>query len=277
MKEVKKAVIPAAGLGTRMLPITKAQPKEMVPVVHKPVIQYVIEEAYHAGITDILVVTGKGKDAIENHFDILGDNSGNKYLEDLEKILKKVNIFYTRQKELKGLGDAVSYGESFVGDEPFALLLGDTITTPPCIKELIEIYNRYQSCIIAVEKVPPEKVSSYGIINGEEIGPGIFKINDLVEKPHLAVAPSDLAILGSYILTPQIFSCIRNTGPGHKGEIQLTDALKLLMKEQSLYAYHYRGKRYDIGNKSDWLKANIELALEDEELGQDIRNFLRGI
>ncbi|MEI6842478.1 MAG: sugar phosphate nucleotidyltransferase, partial [Methanomicrobiales archaeon] len=173
--------------------------------------------------------------------------------------------------------DAVSYGESFVGDEPFALLLGDTITTPPCIKELIEIYNRYQSCIIAVEKVPPEKVSSYGIINGEEIGPGIFKINDLVEKPHLAVAPSDLAILGSYILTPQIFSCIRNTGPGHKGEIQLTDALKLLMKEQSLYAYHYRGKRYDIGNKSDWLKANIELALEDEELGQDIRNFLRGI
>jgi UTP--glucose-1-phosphate uridylyltransferase len=277
VKKITKALIPAAGLGTRMYPITKAQAKEMVPVVHKPVIQYVIEEAFNAGIKDILIITGKGKDAIENHFDLMADNSGNKYLEDLEKILEKINIYYIRQKELKGLGDAVSYGESFIGDEPFALLLGDTITNPPCIKELIDINKKYQSSIIAVEEVPQEKVSSYGIISGIEIEPGIFEINDLIEKPTIADAPSNLAILGSYILTPEIFSCIKKTPPGHKGEFQLTDALKLLIEEQVMYAYHYLGRRYDIGNKSDWLKANIELALVDKELGQDIREFLRSV
>jgi len=273
--KVKKAVIPAAGYGTRMLPITKAQPKEMVPVVHKPVIQYVVEEAYYSGIKDILIITGKGKRAIEDHFDRSDLPKKDKYLDELDRILEEVDIFFVRQKEQKGLGDAVRYAESFVDDEPFALLLGDTITFPPCTRELIQVYNRYKTSIIAVEKVPMEKVSLYGIVACKEVEDSVYLIEDLVEKPSVEDAPSNLAIIGRYILTPEIFDCIRETKPGKGNEIQLTDAMKILNTRERMYAYLFRGKRYDIGNKVDWLKANIELALEDKELGEKIREFIR--
>jgi UTP--glucose-1-phosphate uridylyltransferase len=271
---VKKAVIPAAGYGTRMLPITKAQPKEMVPVVHKPVIQYVVEEAYHSGIKDILIITGKGKRAIEDHFDRNDSPKRNRYLDELDEILEEVDIFFVRQKEQKGLGDAVRYAESFVDDEPFALLLGDTITFPPCTKELIQAYSRYKTSIIAVEEVPMEKVNLYGIVACKEVEDSIYLIEDMVEKPAVDEAPSNLAILGRYILTPEIFDCIKETKPGKGNEIQLTDAMRILNTRERMYAYLFRGKRYDIGNKLDWLKANIEMALEDGEVGEEIREFI---
>lgn len=272
--KVKKAVIPAAGFGTRMLPITKAQPKEMVPVVHKPVIQYVVEEIYYSGIKDILVITGRGKRAIEDHFDRSDVPKKEKYTEELDKILDEVNIFFVRQKEQRGLGDAVAYAESFIDDEPFALLLGDTITFPPCTRELVEIYNRYKTSIVAVEEVPRDKVSLYGVISCKEIEDSIYLIQDMVEKPSKEDAPSNLAILGRYILTPEIFESIQNTKPGKGSEIQLTDAMRILNRKERMYAYLFRGRRYDIGNKLDWLKANIEVAIEDEEIGKDIRDFL---
>ncbi len=275
--KVKKAVIPAAGYGTRMLPITKAQPKEMVPVVHKPVIQYVVEEAYYSGIRDILIITGKGKRAIEDHFDRSDLPKKDKYVDELDRILEEVDIFFVRQKEQKGLGDAVRYAESFVDDEPFALLLGDTITFPPCTKELIHAYNRYKTSIIAVEEVPTERVSLYGIVACKEIENNVYLIEDLVEKPSVDEAPSNLAILGRYILTPEIFDCIHETKPGKSNEIQLTDALRILNTREKMYAYLFKGKRYDIGNKLDWLKANIEMALEDEEVGKEIREFIKSM
>ncbi|HID42814.1 MAG TPA: UTP--glucose-1-phosphate uridylyltransferase GalU [Archaeoglobaceae archaeon] len=273
--KVKKAIIPAAGFGTRMLPITKAQPKEMVPVVHKPVIQYVVEEVYYSGIKDILIITGRGKRAIEDHFDRSDIPKKEKYTEELDRILDEVDIFFVRQKEQKGLGDAVRYAESFIDDEPFALLLGDTITFPPCTKELIKIYNRYKTSIVAVEEVPKEKVSLYGVVACKEIEDSIFLIHDLIEKPKRDEAPSNLAILGRYILTPEIFDCISKTEPGKGNEIQLTDAMRILNKRERTYAYLFRGKRYDIGNKLDWLRANIEVAIDDEEVGKEIREFLR--
>jgi len=275
--KIRKAVIPAAGYGTRMLPITKAQPKEMVPVVHKPVIQYVVEEAYYSGLKKILIITGKHKRAIEDHFDKAELPKINNYIEELETILDEVDIFFVRQKEQKGLGDAVGYAESFVEGEPFALLLGDTITIPPCTKELIEVYNEFKASIVAVEKVPWEKVNLYGIVACERINENVAVIKDMVEKPNPDEAPSNLAILGRYILTPGIFECIRKTGPGKGGEIQLTDAMRILNRREKMYAYLYRGKRYDIGNKLDWLKANIEMALEDKEIGAEIRKFIGGL
>ena len=272
---IRKAVIPAAGYGTRMLPITKAQPKEMVPVVHKPVIQYVVEEAYHSGIKDILIITGKHKRAIEDHFDRSDLPKKNNYIEELDRILEDINIFFVRQKEQKGLGDAVKYAEAFVDDEPFALLLGDTITVPPCTKELIEIHKRYRTSIVAVEEVPREKVSLYGIVNCKHLETSVCLIEDLVEKPSVEEAPSNLAIIGRYVLTPEIFECLKETKPGGGGEVQLTDAMKILSKREKMYAYLFKGKRYDIGNKVDWLKANIDLALEDEEFGEEIRKFIK--
>jgi UTP--glucose-1-phosphate uridylyltransferase len=276
---VKKAVIPAAGLGTRFLPLTRSLPKEMLPVVHKPVIQYVIEEALNSGIKDILVITGRGKRAIEDYFDKsdIKPNNGNKYLNDIDEILNKINIFYVRQKELKGLGSAVMHAEPFVDDDPFALMLGDTITRPPCTKELIGVYNKYKTSIIGVEEVPINKVHFYGIVSGQEIDNNIYSIHNLVEKPTIEEAPSNLAILGEYILTPDIFNCIKKTKPGKYNEIQLTDALKVLNNETKIHAYLYKGKRYDIGNKIDWLKANIELGLEDPELGNELQGFVRGL
>ncbi|WP_457549430.1 UTP--glucose-1-phosphate uridylyltransferase GalU [Archaeoglobus sp.] len=275
--KVRKAVIPAAGYGTRMLPITKAQPKEMVPVVHKPVIQYVVEEAYYSGIREILIITGKHKRAIEDHFDRSDLPKRDKYMEELDKILSDVNIYFVRQREQKGLGDAVRYAEAFVDDEPFALLLGDTITLPPCTKELIEVYRQYKTSIIAVEEVPKDKVSLYGIVACKPIEDSVYLIEDLVEKPSIEEAPSNLAILGRYILTPGIFECLKETKPGRGGEIQLTDAMRLLNKREKMYAYLFKGKRYDIGNKVDWLKANIELALEDGELAGEIKNYIRSL
>jgi len=277
LMRVRKAIIPAAGMGTRMLPITRAQPKEMVPVVHKPVIQYVVEEAYYSGIRDILIITGRGKRAIEDHFDRSVHSKAEKYSEELDRILDEVNIFFVRQKEQRGLGDAVRYGESFVDEEPFALLLGDTITLPPCTRELIDIHQKYKTSIVAVEEVPADKVGMYGIVKVRELDEGVHLIDDLVEKPSVEEAPSNLAILGRYILNPEIFECIRNTKPGRKNEIQLTDAMRILNTRERMHAYVFRGRRFDIGNKMDWLKANIELAVEDEELGDGIREFIEEV
>lgn len=279
MSRIKKAVIPAAGLGTRFLPLTRSLPKEMLPVVHKPVIQYVIEEALNSGIKEILVITGRGKRAIEDYFDKsdIKANNNNKYLNDIDEILNNINIFYVRQKELKDLGSAVMHAEAFVDDDPFALMLGDTITSPPCTRELIDVFNKYKTSVIAVEEVPLDRVHFYGIISGQEIDSKIYSINDLVEKPTIEEAPSNLAILGEYILTPEIFNCIRETKPGKSNEIQLTDALKILNKKTKIHAYLYQGKRYDIGNKIDWLKANIELGLKDPELGNELQEFVRGL
>lgn len=268
---IRKAVIPAAGMGTRFLPATKAQPKEMLPVVDKPVIQYVVEEAIASGIKDILIITGKSKRAIEDHFD--KSEMKNSFLDEIDEMMTNVNILYTRQREPRGLGDAVYHARSFVGEDAFALLLGDTITIPGCTKELIKKYEEFKTSIIAVEEVPTEKISSYGIIKGKEIEGDIYLAEDLVEKPSLEEAPSNLGILGRYILTPAIFDAIEQTSPGKGNEIQLTDALRL--KGEKVYAYVYRGRRYDIGNKLDWIKSNIELFLRDNRFNNELEKFLR--
>ncbi|MEM2318190.1 MAG: UTP--glucose-1-phosphate uridylyltransferase [Candidatus Bathyarchaeia archaeon] len=273
---IRKAVIPAAGLGTRMLPITKAQPKEMLPVVNKPVIQYVVEEAYYSGIKEILIITGKGKRAIEDHFDRTGLPVKDEEMEKLERMLDEISIFYVRQKEPKGLGDAVKYAKSFVNGEPFALMLGDNITIPPCIKELMKLFEQYRAPIVALEKLPQERIPLHGIIDGEEITNGIYKIRDLIEKPRVEEAPSNIGIIGRYILTPDVFKYLEGLKPGFSGEIQLTDALKSMSKENIVYGMLFRGKRYDIGSKIEWLKANIELALENKEL-KKIKEFLKTI
>jgi UTP--glucose-1-phosphate uridylyltransferase len=277
MQKIRKAVIPAAGLGTRFLPITKSMPKEMLPVVHKPVIQYVIEEAYHSGITDILIITGRGKRSLEDYLDKSHQIENNKFIDELDTILQNLNIFFIRQKEVKGLGDAVRYAESFVAGDPFAVMLGDTITIPPCIQELMAVHERHNAPIIAVERVPREMVSHYGIISGTELENDDFLIEHLVEKPTPESAPSDLAILGSYVLTPGIFDAIEQTLPGRHGEIQLTDALNILNRRERMYAHLFSGKRYDIGNKPDWLKANIELGMHDKELGKELTGFIHNI
>lgn len=271
---VKKAVIPAAGLGTRMLPISKAQPKEMVPVVHKPVIQYVVEEAYYSGIRDVLIITGKSKRAIEDHFDKSDFPKKERHTEELEKILEEIDIFFVRQKEQKGLGDAVSYASSFVDDEAFALLLGDNITIPSCTAALIKNFKKYRSSVIAVERLPEERIPHHGIIKGLEIESGFYKLEDIVEKPSVEDAPSSIGTLGRYIFTPEIFEYLDNLKPGHGNEYQLTDAMRDMAREIAIYAAIYEGKRFDIGNKIEWLKANIELALEDDELGEDLRKWL---
>jgi len=273
--KIKKAVIPAAGYGTRMLPITKAQPKEMAPVVHKPVIQYVVEEAYYSGIREILIITGKHKRAIEDHFDRSDLPKKDEYTERLDRILEKVDIFFVRQREQRGLGDAVRYAEAFVDDEPFVLLLGDNITIPPCTEMLMNIFGKYKRPVIAVEEVPRERIPFHGIIKGFEVEKDIYKIEDVVEKPRVEKAPSNLAVLGRYILTPEIFSYLENLKPGYGGEIQLTDALREMCRVEEIYGMLYTGRRYDIGNKLEWLKANVELALNDEELGAEFKNFVK--
>jgi UTP--glucose-1-phosphate uridylyltransferase len=267
---IRKAVIPAAGLGTRFLPATKAQPKEMLPVVDKPVIQYVVEEAIASGIKDILIIMGKGKRAIEDHFG--KSEIENEFLNEIDEMMDSVNLLYTRQREPRGLGDAVYHAKSFVGEDAFALLLGDTITIPECTKELIKKYDESKTSIIAVEEVPEEKISSYGIIKGKEVEGDFYLVEDLVEKPSPEEAPSNLGILGRYILTPAIFDAIEGTLPGKGNEIQLTDALRLV--REKIYAYVYSGRRYDIGNKIDWIKSNIELSLADERFKPALKRFL---
>ena len=267
---IRKAVIPAAGMGTRFLPATKAQPKEMLPVVDKPVIQYVVEEAIASGIKDILIITGKRKRAIEDHFD--KSEMKNSFLDEIDEMMTNVNLLYTRQREPRGLGDAVYHARSFVGEDAFALLLGDTITIPGCTKELIKKYEEFKTSIIAVEEVPTEKISSYGVIKGKEVEGDIYLAEDLVEKPSPEEAPSNLGILGRYILTPAIFDALEQTSQGKGDEIQLTDALRL--EGEKVYAYVYRGRRYDIGNKLDWIKSNIELFLRDNRFNNELENFL---
>ena len=276
-----KAVIPAAGLGTRFLPATKAQPKEMLPVYDKPTIQYVIEESVNSGVDDILIVTGKGKRSIEDHFDKsfelehhLKTKGKEDFLKEIEYISELADIHFIRQKKQKGLGDAIYCAKKHVGNDPFVVMLGDTITkdTVPCTKQLIDIYEKYGKSVIALEEVPDEKVERYGIIGGEEIEPSIYKIDKLVEKPPLRVAPSNLAIMGRYVLTPDIFDCIENVEPGYGGEIQLTDALSKL---DEIYGQVFKGQSYDIGNRIDWLKTSLKFALEDEKAKDEILNFIK--
>ena len=276
-----KAVIPAAGLGTRFLPATKAQPKEMLPVYDKPTIQYVIEESVNSGVDDILIVTGKGKRSIEDHFDRsfelehhLKTKGKEDFLKEIEYISELADIHFIRQKKQKGLGDAIYCAKKHIGNDPFVVMLGDTITkdTVPCTKQLIDIYEKYGKSVIALEEVPDEKVERYGIIGGEEIEPSIYKIDKLVEKPPLRVAPSNLAIMGRYVLTPDIFDCIANVEPGYGGEIQLTDALSKL---DEIYGQVFKGQSYDIGNRIDWLKTSLKFALEDEKAKDEILNFIK--
>lgn len=278
-----KAVIPAAGLGTRFLPATKAQPKEMLPVFDKPTIQYVIEEAVASGIDDILIVTGKGKRPIEDHFDRsfeleyhLRENGKIDYLKKVKEITDLADIYYVRQKDQKGLGDAIYCAEKHVGDEPFAVMLGDTITkgNVPCIKQIIDVYNKYNASTIAVEEVPCEKVERYGIIKGTEVEKGLYNIEKLIEKPKISEAPSNLAIMGRYVLTNDIFEHIENTEPGFGGEIQLTDAMAKL---NNIYGQVFEGSTYDIGNRIEWLKTSIEFAMDDEEARDELTKYLKDI
>lgn len=279
-----KAVIPAAGLGVRFLPMTKDQPKEMLPVVHKPTIQYVVEEAVAAGIDDILIITGRGKRSIEDHFDrsiglenALGNNGHEKELAEVMRIANMATIHYVRQKVQRGLGDAVLLARKHIGDEPFAVMLGDTInlSAVPVVRQLMDMQRERGGSVIAVESVPREKVRDYGMIKGKEVAERLYEIEDLVEKPFPEDAPSDLGITGTYVLSPRIFDCLERTPPGRGGEVQLTDALRLLSKEEKVYGLQFEGKRYDIGDKLGWLKATMELALDDPELGPPLREHLR--
>ncbi|WP_432401385.1 UTP--glucose-1-phosphate uridylyltransferase GalU [Wukongibacter sp. M2B1] len=281
--KVRKAIIPAAGLGTRFLPATKAQPKEMLPIVDKPTIQYIIEEAVDSGIEEILIITGRNKRAIEDHFDrsieleIALENKGkDKLLSQIKDISNMVNIHYIRQKEPRGLGHAINCAKSFVGSEPFAVLLGDDIvySETPCLKQLIDVFDEYKTTILGVQTVPEYDVDKYGIVEGKYIEDDVYKVKNLVEKPAKEEAPSDVAILGRYIITPEIFDILDNTEPGAGGEIQLTDALKELSKKQAMYAYKFKGIRYDVGNKLGFLQATLEFALRREDLKEDFKKYL---
>jgi len=283
---VRKAVIPAAGLGTRFLPVTKAQPKEMLPIIDTPTIQYVVQEAVDSGIDDILIISGKGKRAIEDHFDRnfeleakLGNDDDSNLLNEIRHIADMANIHYIRQKELNGLGDAIYQARLHTGDEAFVVLLGDTIidSVIPVTQQLIDVYNQYRQTIIGVEVVSEEKVSRYGIIGGKKISDSIWEVNELVEKPDVEKSPSNLAIAGRYILTPEIFKAIEQTPPGKNNEIQLTDAMRIMLKRESIYCNIIEGKRYDIGNKLDYLKTVVEFALKRKEFAEEFSEFLKEI
>ena len=290
-KRVRKAVLPAAGLGTRFLPATKAQPKEMLPVVDKPLIQYVVEECVASGIENIIIVTGRGKNAIEDHFDsapelerFLEEKGKSDQAELVRKISNMVHFSYTRQKEPLGLGHAVLAARELVGDEPFAVLLGDVIIlgARPATRQLAELYEATGIGAIAVEKVPREKTYLYGVVAGEPApepkwGRRLLRVRDLVEKPKPAEAPSNLGITGRYLLPPEAFDCLERTKPGTGGEIQLTDGLRMLAKEHGLWAYIYEGKSYDAGDKLGFLKATVEIALKNPDLGEDFRQYLRSL
>jgi UTP--glucose-1-phosphate uridylyltransferase len=289
VRKVRKAVLPAAGLGTRFLPATKAQPKEMLSVVDKPQIQYVAEECVAAGIEHIIIVTGKGKNSIEDHFDnapllerYLEERGKKDQADMVRRISNMVQVSYTRQKEPLGLGHAVLVARDLVGDEPFAVLLGDVLIPGenPATKQLIDVYAATGVGAIAVEEVPRDKTHLYGIVAGEPapqppFGERLLRIRDLVEKPKPENAPSNLAITGRYVLPPAIFDCLARTKPGAGNEIQLTDALRILAKEQGLWAYIYEGISYDAGDKLGFLKATVELALQNPELGEGFRNYLK--
>jgi UTP--glucose-1-phosphate uridylyltransferase len=281
---IRKAVIPAAGFGTRFLPASKSQPKEMLPVVDKPVIQYVVEEAVASGITDILMVIGKGKRAIEEHFDRNWeleaelDRKGRKAeLEAIRKISNLADIHFIWQKELRGLGDAVYCARHHVGDEPFAILLGDTLmqSSQPVTRQLMDVFDRFQESVVALETVEKSKVSRYGIMDGKKIDGSVYLVKDFIEKPSVKEAPSNLAIAGRYILTPDIFDYLGKTKAGKNNEIQLTDALRMLVKNRAAYGLAFKGRRFDAGNKLDFITTNILFALEDPTLRDDVAAYIR--
>jgi UTP--glucose-1-phosphate uridylyltransferase len=282
---IKKAVIPAAGLGTRFLPATKAQPKEMLPIIDTPTIQYVVQEAVDSGIEDILIISGKGKRAIEDHFDrnyelevALKEKNEQAYNE-IRNISDIAKIHYIRQKELNGLGDAIYHAKHHVGNEPFAVLLGDTVVSSviPVTQQLIDIYEQYKQIVIGVESVPNDKVHRYGIVGGEKINDSLYQLNEMIEKPHPNEAPSNLAVAGRYILTPDIFKALEETKAGKNDEIQLTDALKIFLSRGSVYSYTFEGKRYDIGDKLDYLKTTVEFGLKRKEFRDEFKEFLKEI
>ena len=281
---IKKAVIPAAGLGTRFLPVTKAQPKEMLPIIDTPTIQYVVQECVDSGIEDILIISGKGKRSIEDHFDKnyelesrIQEQQDEALYTQLRHIESMANIHFIRQKELNGLGDAIYHARFHCEHEPFAVLLGDTIidSVIPVTQQLIDSYEQYQQTVIAVETVPWDKVSRYGIASGINLSDKVLQLNELIEKPDRKHAPSNLAIAGRYILTPEIFSALEKTPRGKGNEIQLTDALRILLKKEGIIATIIEGKRYDIGNKMDFLKTTVDFALKRKEFAEDFEKFLR--
>jgi UTP--glucose-1-phosphate uridylyltransferase len=285
-RKIRKAVFPAAGLGTRFLPATKAQPKEMLPLVDKPIIQYVIEEAVASGLTSIIIVTGKGKNAIEDHFDRsydlerhLAARKQDAVLEQVRAISSMIKISYVRQGEQLGLGHAVLMARDMVGDEPFAVMLGDDIidSEVPCMRQMMDVFEAYGGPVVAVQKVPKEEISAYGVIDGSPEGESgrVYRVRNLVEKPKAADAPSDLAIIGRYILTPEIFEELEKTERGAIGEIQLTDGLKQLGRRQTIHGYQFEGVRHDAGNKLGFLKATVEFALKRDDLGGPFRDYLK--
>jgi UTP--glucose-1-phosphate uridylyltransferase len=282
--KVKKAIIPAAGLGTRFLPATKAQPKEMLPIVDKPTIQYIIEEAVEAGIQDIIIVTGRNKRSIEDHFDRsieleleLERGGKQEMLTMVKEISEMANIHYIRQKEPRGLGHAILAAQHFIGNEPFAVLLGDDVVVAkqPCLGQMLDVFREYQTSILGVQTVDRQVVDKYGIIAGKQVDDRVYKVTDMVEKPSLEEAPSNVAVLGRYIITPEIFRFLETQDAGRGGEIQLTDALKRLAKEQAMYAYDFMGHRYDVGTKAGFIQANIEFALRTDELREEMKDYLQ--
>ncbi|TAK02734.1 MAG: UTP--glucose-1-phosphate uridylyltransferase GalU [Candidatus Manganitrophaceae bacterium] len=285
-RQITKAVIPAAGLGTRFLPATKASPKEMLPLVDKPLIQYVVEEAVAAGIREIIIITGRGKRAIEDHFDIsfeleetLRQNGKLELTESLRKISDMADFCYIRQRQALGLGHAILSAKNLIGDEAFAVLLGDDIIDHPtsALQQMIEVYQKNPAPVIGIQRVPKSEVRQYGIIDAEATVDGLYKINDLVEKPAPKEAPSNLAVIGRYILTPEIFELLEKTKPGKNNEIQLTDALKELARLRNMYGYVIQGKRFDAGDKLGFLKATVEMGLKNPELGKEFRKYLKDL
>lgn len=281
---VKKAVFPVAGLGTRFLPATKASPKEMLSLIDKPLVQYVVEEAVAAGIEQILFVTGRGKRALEDHFDVafelealLYDKGKEAELMQIREIADMVDIFYVRQKHALGLGHAILCAKDFVGNEPFAVLLGDDIidADKPCLGQLLDVYNKYRGSVLALEQVPMANISSYGCVKANHISGPVYEVTDMVEKPKPEAAPSDLAIIGRYILTPEIFPILQKQEPGKGGEIQLTDAIRKLCQEQAIYGCQFEGTRHDCGDKLGFLKATVDLALKREEFNGEFEKYLR--
>lgn len=284
--KIRKAIIPAAGLGTRFLPATKAMPKEMLPIVDKPTIQYIVEEAIESGIEDIIIVTGKGKRAIEDHFDhsfelekVLYEKGKFDLLEEVQKSSKLVDIHYIRQKEPWGLGHAIWCARKFIGNEPFAVLLGDDIVKAekPCLKQLMEQYERYNTSILGLQQVLMEDVSRYGIIDAKSLNDRLYTVNHLIEKPKQSEAPSNLAIMGRYILSPKIFDILGEQEPGAGGEIQLTDAIAKLNEFEAVYAYDFEGTRYDVGEKMGYIQTTIEMALTHTDLRDKILNYITTI
>ncbi len=284
--KIRKAIFPAAGMGTRFLPATKASPKEMLPLVDKPLIQYVVEEAVASGVESVLIVTGRDKSAIENHFDIafeleylLKERGNEEVLEEIRAISEMARISYTRQKEALGLGHAIHQGKDFAGIDPVAVLLADdiVISEKPALQQMVEVFEKYDAPVIATMQVEGEGISRFGVIDAEEVEPNVFRVLDMVEKPAYADAPSDLAIIGRYIFTPDIFTVIEQTEPGAGGEIQITDAMRLLLKERPIYALKLEGRRHDAGDKLGFLIATIELALMRPDLADDLRSYIRSL